>query len=574
MVHLVERNKIGKWVYVDDSLDFRKMHDLKFDYHGNMFGKIYGSRSDYCIPGAEDPLYQKDWIPYEGPNGGKGWQNTEDSTDIRYTEEPPGQVASENTSDDELSPSEITDASEIKADDIKFDTEDTGHEIRYSFHAMNSEIQFDMGIPKDGDSAMAYHMWIDESQRGKGVATELMVAAEQEAKENGIKNLNATIGGDSEATQAFFESLGYKQGVIDDGKLVQPEGEWAYYHKPLESESGDSEEVSKSWRAYQGPRGGEGWQNTDDPTDIRYQQDAPGPVEALQEYDSLSDIPKPKNREETEQYIRIIKQDETWRKGEEAFEKSFREGDNTKNRFSTTRETGDGDEVIEWDEDRVREIHDPAVEDVLNEDAASDEPIAVILLGPAGAGKGWWEEQAESGAYGEGFDREFTRINSDDTKEYIPEYEGTNSAEVHKEASHLAKSRVFPEAVENNHNIMYDTVANNPEATLDMIETMQSADYDLRAVFVDTPPQNSITQVVSRFEEGGRMVPLDYAYQTTTSSRESFEEIIEFVDDEKVGVFVNDEFGEAPRVEVQGEDVFKYLAFVYGDSKSLYGKPT
>jgi len=388
MVHLVEKNKIGKWVYVDDSLDFRKMHDLKFDYRGNMFGKMYGDRRNYCIPDDRDHIY------------------------------------------------------------------------------------------------------------------------------------------------------------------------------------------AKNWRPYQGPRGGEGWQNTEDPTDIRYQPDAPGPVEALQEYETLSDIPKPRNQQEIEQYIRIVQQDETWKKGEEAFEKSFFEGDNTKTRYSEVRQTEDGDEIVEWDETRVREVHDPAVEQELNDDAASDNPVAVILMGPAGAGKGWWEEKVESGAYGESFDREFTRINSDDTKEYIPEYEGRNSAEVHAEASHLAKNRVFPEALERNHNIMYDTVANTPDATLAMIDEMQDRDYDLRAVFIDTPPENSITNVVSRFEEGGRMVPLDYAYDTTTSSRESFEQVIENVDREKVGVFVNDEFGEPPRVELQGEDVFKYLSFVYGNSSHLYSNGT
>lgn len=36
-----------------------------------------------------------EWVPYEGPQGGEGWQSTEDETDIRYTEDPPGKVADE-----------------------------------------------------------------------------------------------------------------------------------------------------------------------------------------------------------------------------------------------------------------------------------------------------------------------------------------------------------------------------------------------------------------------------------------------------------------------------------------------
>jgi len=36
----------------------------------------------------------KEWIPYEGPRGGEGWQSTNDREDTRYgLEDPPGEVA-------------------------------------------------------------------------------------------------------------------------------------------------------------------------------------------------------------------------------------------------------------------------------------------------------------------------------------------------------------------------------------------------------------------------------------------------------------------------------------------------
>jgi len=43
---------------------------------------------------TQPDIKSKEWIPYEGPRGGEGWQNTEDRDDIRYgLEDPPGEVA-------------------------------------------------------------------------------------------------------------------------------------------------------------------------------------------------------------------------------------------------------------------------------------------------------------------------------------------------------------------------------------------------------------------------------------------------------------------------------------------------
>lgn len=33
------------------------------------------------------------WVPYSGPRGGQGWQSTEDEDDVRYVQDPPGEIA-------------------------------------------------------------------------------------------------------------------------------------------------------------------------------------------------------------------------------------------------------------------------------------------------------------------------------------------------------------------------------------------------------------------------------------------------------------------------------------------------
>jgi hypothetical protein len=46
-------------------------------------------------PSSQDGCISKDWIPYQGPKGGEGWQSTSNPDDVRYVDEPPGEVHSD-----------------------------------------------------------------------------------------------------------------------------------------------------------------------------------------------------------------------------------------------------------------------------------------------------------------------------------------------------------------------------------------------------------------------------------------------------------------------------------------------
>jgi hypothetical protein len=266
---------------------------------------------------------------------------------------------------------------------------------------------------------------------------------------------------------------------------------------------------------------------------------------------------RPEGEEETEEYINEIQDTEWYGEGSEIFQRAFNGPENTENYHT--------DEDGNWDEERL-EKHEEWSEELLNEDAAVDddeEPIGMILLGPPGAGKGWWQEQVEEGEYGETgefVEREFTAISSDRTKEPIPEYEETNASEVHDEASKMAKENLAPRAMEERHNVIIDKVATSPGSTLDMVDTMREQGYDVRANFVNVPTGKSIHNAVSRYFEEGRFTPLDFANGAVEQSRESFNTILDETEipDEKVGRFDNDvEWGNAPEAEFVGEELLK-----------------
>lgn len=66
-----------------------------------------------------------------------------------------------------------------------------------------------------------------------------------------------------------------------------PDPEVEVVNTPITTIDGDDTEVGKEWIPYQGPMGGEGWQDASNPDDVRYTEDAPG--EVVDEYEEMAE---------------------------------------------------------------------------------------------------------------------------------------------------------------------------------------------------------------------------------------------------------------------------------------------
>jgi len=321
---------------------------------------------------------------------------------------------------------------------------------------------------------------------------------------------------------------------------------------------------------------------TDDETDYVETEygrvpDDPGPLRPEQRQNSIGSDghpvlwERPDGEEEFQEYQEELVNTEWFGGGEEAFNESFFGDKNTEN-YHTDEDTG------EYDEERL-EKHDEWTDGLLNPDAETEEdeePIGMILLGPPGAGKGYWQEQVEEDEYGETgefVERDFTAISSDRTKEPIPEYTGENAAEVHDEASKMAKKNLAPKAFEAEHNVIVDKVATSPDSTIDLMEQMEKKGYDMRATFVGVPKEKAAFNAVSRYYDAGRFTPMSFideqAYNedNSSASMDTFETIVEEFDipDEKTGTFNNDvEWGEIPEPIDVGEELLKFYRQFFG----------
>ena len=367
--------------------------------------------------------------------------------------------------------------------------------------------------------------------------------------------------------------------VPDDAEYFRPDEEVPDGYQTVEGPGGATYGVPEG-DVDESDADADEWPDDFDPEEHEWGDDPPTNVEELPDEVDLDERTYPigspahpvlwkrPDPEEKDEYKEQIQEREWWAEGEEAFEAAFHGDENTKDDYT--------DEDGNWDPER-EQLHEEWAEELLNEDAVAEdgEPTGMILLGPPGAGKGWWQEQVEEGEYSEDFgDDQFTHISSDEAKKPIPEYDGANASEVHDEASKIGKENVAPEAVDREHNMMVDKVATTPDSTIRLAEAMQEAGFDLRATFVDVPEEKSMHNAVGRYHNEGRFTPLDYVDGARENSMNSFEELIDEMDipDEKTGRFDNDvEWGDPPEVVEAGEELLKWFARLLPEGETING---
>lgn len=126
-----------------------------------------------------------------------------------------------------------------------------------------------------------------------------------------------------------------------------------------------------------------------------------------------------------------------------------------------------------------------------------------IVIGLPGSGK--------SSVYTERLSQEHKSrvIDTDDFREYIPEYNGSNASVVHEEASKI-RNRVFQSAIDNGDNILLSTIGANAKKLEMQIAAYKAEGYQVYLHLNELPNNKSMARAIGRYigEDGslGRYV--------------------------------------------------------------------
>lgn len=151
---------------------------------------------------------------------------------------------------------------------------------------------------------------------------------------------------------------------------------------------------------------------------------------------------------------------------------------------------------------------------------------AVFVIGPPGAGKSTYGVPLVEEAFGQNF----VRVNADDVKEQLPEYEGWNAAALHEESTYVAELLVRQVAVARQHNLLMDMTGKDCPKVQREMGLLSEAGYAVYLLLVHVPPWLAARRVWERFQNNpfdrnsldesgskvlpGRFVPPDYAYKS------------------------------------------------------------
>jgi predicted ABC-type ATPase len=159
-----------------------------------------------------------------------------------------------------------------------------------------------------------------------------------------------------------------------------------------------------------------------------------------------------------------------------------------------------------------KKLHNEIVKKSLNPLAKSkkgETPNAIILLGGPGSGK-----TTAGGLYINKITKNTTVINTDNVREYLPEYKGWNSPAIHGEASFISKRKVLPIAIKEKHNLVIDTVGHDSVQMSRIVNGLGKKGYNVHIISVEVPEHISVARAWTRYVKGGsngRLVPPRYA---------------------------------------------------------------
>jgi predicted ABC-type ATPase len=159
----------------------------------------------------------------------------------------------------------------------------------------------------------------------------------------------------------------------------------------------------------------------------------------------------------------------------------------------------------------------------------SDEPIAILMGGSPASGKSTFLRKYAPYLLSE----ELLRIDADEVRSMLPEYEGWNASQTHLETKDIVNTLLSDRTIglPCNFDLIYDGTMNNTKSYLPLIKLLKELGYKIFVVYIDNVPKDVIVdRALKRYQKSGRFVPLEVIDDFFSKGKSALNEIKKQVD--------------------------------------------
>ena len=138
----------------------------------------------------------------------------------------------------------------------------------------------------------------------------------------------------------------------------------------------------------------------------------------------------------------------------------------------------------------------------------SDEPIAILMGGSPASGKSTFLRKYAPYLLSE----ELLRIDADEVRSKLPEYEGWNASQTHIETKDIVNTLLSDKTIGMpcKTDVIYDGTMNSTKSYLPLIALLKKLGYKIFVVYIDNVPKDKIVKrALERYGKSGRFVPLE-----------------------------------------------------------------
>lgn len=148
-------------------------------------------------------------------------------------------------------------------------------------------------------------------------------------------------------------------------------------------------------------------------------------------------------------------------------------------------------------------LHKKIIDDVLSREAIeratpiSGAPTFTVLGGRGGSGKSWL-----TGEHGPVDASKAILIDADHIKGLLPEYKGSNAAQVHEESSYIV-DLIHRRASSLGVNVIHDATLKSLDSAVERLETYMGKGYQAEGYYMYLSPDQAATRALGRYAKGG-----------------------------------------------------------------------